>query len=330
MERARESAVWSELQRVMGARINHNERLEFLGDAVVEFLTSVHLYYLFPSLEEGGLATYRTAIVQNQHLAMLAKRLQVKAVVKSFGRCFDRELGSARPLGVEHAVSGVKLVPPVIAQAGLRDVVSVDLDVVMITGHRNLNTTRISGLVNEKPGPPQTGTALSLATNPVQSNIVLEPTFPNRQWQQVIFSDEFSFSLGGDDQRIRVWEKLELDRFMLYAHGPDLCRESDLRHAMANCFEALIGMVVRVELYLKREGLERCRSVTEMQERHRDAGASQRCRSVTEMQGRDRDAGASQRCRSVTEMQERHRDAGASQRCRSVTEMQGRDRDAGT
>uniref|UniRef100_A0A3Q2WVT6 Drosha ribonuclease III n=1 Tax=Haplochromis burtoni TaxID=8153 RepID=A0A3Q2WVT6_HAPBU len=85
-------------------------RLEFLGDAVVEFLTSVHLYYLFPSLEEGGLATYRTAIVQNQHLAMLAK-------------------------------------------------------------------------------------------------------------------------------------KLELDRFMLYAHGPDLCRESDLRHAMANCFEALMGAV---------------------------------------------------------------------------------------
>lgn len=30
---------------------------------------------------------------------------------------------------------------------------------------------------------------------------------------------------------------------MLYAHGPDLCRESDLRHAMANCFEALIGSV---------------------------------------------------------------------------------------
>ncbi|XP_054622099.1 ribonuclease 3 isoform X2 [Dunckerocampus dactyliophorus] len=104
------------------SRINHNERLEFLGDAVVEFLTSVHLYYLFPTLEEGGLATYRTAIVQNQHLAMLAK-------------------------------------------------------------------------------------------------------------------------------------KLELDRFMLYAHGPDLCRESDLRHAMANCFEALIGAV-----YLE-GGLEEARQL---------------------------------------------------------------------
>lgn len=40
---------------------------------IVDFAHSVHLYYLFPSLEEGGLATYRTAIVQNQHLAMLAK-----------------------------------------------------------------------------------------------------------------------------------------------------------------------------------------------------------------------------------------------------------------
>lgn len=43
------------------------------------FFCSVHLYYLFPSLEEGGLATYRTAIVQNQHLAMLAKVCQNSA-----------------------------------------------------------------------------------------------------------------------------------------------------------------------------------------------------------------------------------------------------------
>lgn len=41
------------------SKITHNERLEFLGDAVVEFLTSIHLFHLFPSLEEGGLATYR-------------------------------------------------------------------------------------------------------------------------------------------------------------------------------------------------------------------------------------------------------------------------------
>uniref|UniRef100_A0A8C6T3M8 Ribonuclease 3 n=1 Tax=Neogobius melanostomus TaxID=47308 RepID=A0A8C6T3M8_9GOBI len=89
------------------SRIDHSRIISPVCACVCH---SVHLYYLFPGLEEGGLATYRTAIVQNQHLAMLAK-------------------------------------------------------------------------------------------------------------------------------------KLELDRFMLYAHGPDLCRESDLRHAMANCFEALIGAV---------------------------------------------------------------------------------------
>ncbi|XP_070582150.1 ribonuclease 3-like [Ptychodera flava] len=90
------------------SRIQHNERLEFLGDAVLEFIISCHLYYLFPHLEEGGLATYRMALVQNQHLAVLAK-------------------------------------------------------------------------------------------------------------------------------------KLDLDHYMLYAHGPDLCHSADLKHAMANCFEALMG-----------------------------------------------------------------------------------------
>lgn len=55
------------------SNVQHNERLEFLGDAVVEFITSVHLFYMFPDLEEGGLATYRAALVQNQHLAILAE-----------------------------------------------------------------------------------------------------------------------------------------------------------------------------------------------------------------------------------------------------------------
>lgn len=54
------------------SKVHHNERLEFLGDAVVEFITSVHLFHMFPDLEEGGLATYRAALVQNHHLAILA------------------------------------------------------------------------------------------------------------------------------------------------------------------------------------------------------------------------------------------------------------------
>ncbi|KPM02152.1 ribonuclease 3-like protein [Sarcoptes scabiei] len=80
------------------SNINHNERLEFLGDAVVEFLTSIHLYFLFSDLEEGGLATYRAALVQNQHLAVLAKRLQLeKFMLYAHGSdlCHDLELRHA-------------------------------------------------------------------------------------------------------------------------------------------------------------------------------------------------------------------------------------------
>ncbi|XP_031778770.1 ribonuclease 3 [Nasonia vitripennis] len=78
--------------------IAHNERLEFLGDAVVEFLTSIHLFHMFPDLEEGGLATYRAAIVQNQHLAVLAKKLNLEQyMLYAHGSdlCHDLELRHA-------------------------------------------------------------------------------------------------------------------------------------------------------------------------------------------------------------------------------------------
>ncbi|XP_071508233.1 ribonuclease 3-like [Diadema antillarum] len=104
------------------SHVKNYERLEFLGDAVIEFLSSTHLYHLFPDLEEGGLASYRVALVQNQHLSVLAK-------------------------------------------------------------------------------------------------------------------------------------KLDLDKYMLYAHGPDLCRPYDLRHAMANCLEAVMGA-----LYLE-AGLDHVRMI---------------------------------------------------------------------
>lgn len=80
------------------SNITHNERLEFLGDAVVEFLSSIHLFYSFPDLEEGGLATYRAAIVQNQHLAVLARTLnldQYMLYAHGSDLCHDLELRHA-------------------------------------------------------------------------------------------------------------------------------------------------------------------------------------------------------------------------------------------
>ncbi|CAI4222182.1 unnamed protein product [Auanema sp. JU1783] len=55
--------------------ITHNERLEYLGDAVVEMVVSIRLYLLLPLHNEGVLATYRSALVQNRNLATLAQNI---------------------------------------------------------------------------------------------------------------------------------------------------------------------------------------------------------------------------------------------------------------
>jgi len=56
------------------SKLSHNERLEFLGDAVIEFITTVHLFYIFTEYQEGALATFRGAIVQNKNLVRSFKK----------------------------------------------------------------------------------------------------------------------------------------------------------------------------------------------------------------------------------------------------------------
>jgi len=54
-----------------------NERLEFLGDAVLEFVVSRELYALFPNKEEGYLTALRANIVNTNSLAEVAKALKL-------------------------------------------------------------------------------------------------------------------------------------------------------------------------------------------------------------------------------------------------------------
>lgn len=53
------------------------ERLEFLGDKILELLTSHHLFFMFPQFDEGKLSEYRNVLVQNQYLAVLARKLDL-------------------------------------------------------------------------------------------------------------------------------------------------------------------------------------------------------------------------------------------------------------
>lgn len=52
-----------------------NERLEFLGDAVLSFLTSHFLYKTYPDFEEGKLTNIRSSLVKTTSLADAARRL---------------------------------------------------------------------------------------------------------------------------------------------------------------------------------------------------------------------------------------------------------------
>jgi len=61
--------------------LEDNERLEFLGDAVLDFLTGAWLYNRFPEMNEGQLTRLRSALVRTEQLASFAQELQLGEVM---------------------------------------------------------------------------------------------------------------------------------------------------------------------------------------------------------------------------------------------------------
>ena len=57
--------------------LGHNERLEFLGDAVLELVVTEYLYSKYPSATEGDLTSYRSALVNAITLSEVARNLKV-------------------------------------------------------------------------------------------------------------------------------------------------------------------------------------------------------------------------------------------------------------
>lgn len=56
-------------------KLGHNERLEFLGDAVLELVSTNYLYHKFTDLAEGELTSYRAALVNTKSIGSVAKEL---------------------------------------------------------------------------------------------------------------------------------------------------------------------------------------------------------------------------------------------------------------
>lgn len=73
-----------------------NERLEFLGDAVIDFVIGEHLYHRFPEMREGNLTNLRAALVREETLAEFAREIDLGNFIQ-LGRGEADSGGRERP-----------------------------------------------------------------------------------------------------------------------------------------------------------------------------------------------------------------------------------------
>jgi ribonuclease-3 len=76
--------------------LRHNERLEFLGDAVLELLVSDYLFHAYPDIPEGELTKYRASIVCEPSLVKHAEQLELGSYVL-LGKGEEHTGGRTRP-----------------------------------------------------------------------------------------------------------------------------------------------------------------------------------------------------------------------------------------
>ncbi|MGD8458286.1 MAG: ribonuclease III [Anaerolineales bacterium] len=62
--------------------LEDNERLEFLGDAVLDYVVGVWLYNRFPEMSEGDLTRLRAALVRTEQLANFGKQIGMGAALR--------------------------------------------------------------------------------------------------------------------------------------------------------------------------------------------------------------------------------------------------------
>jgi ribonuclease-3 len=60
----------------------NNERLEFLGDAVMDLIVGEYLFFLYPEAEEGFLSKLRAALVNEESFTRFAKKLDLGKYLK--------------------------------------------------------------------------------------------------------------------------------------------------------------------------------------------------------------------------------------------------------
>ena len=96
----------SHLQEKLGSADKQNERLEFLGDAVLGLIVSEYLAETFPELAEGDLSQVRARLVGRPTLADAARRLNLGRMLR-LGRGEERTKGRDKASLLANALEAV-------------------------------------------------------------------------------------------------------------------------------------------------------------------------------------------------------------------------------
>jgi len=87
--------------------LHHNERLEFLGDAVLEIITTEFLFNNYPDTPEGDLTNWRASLVNSKMLAVVANEIDLeKCLYLSKGESRDKN-SKARTYIIANAVEAI-------------------------------------------------------------------------------------------------------------------------------------------------------------------------------------------------------------------------------
>lgn len=101
-----EALTHSSYARESSAHLRDNEQLEFLGDAILNFLVSVRLADGFPECEEGKLSRARASLVAAPHLANVAAQLSLGQYLR-LGRGEEKTGGRAKGALLSNALEAL-------------------------------------------------------------------------------------------------------------------------------------------------------------------------------------------------------------------------------
>lgn len=86
--------------------VGHNERLEFLGDAVLELVVTEYLYQHYPDQPEGEMTNWRAALVNAVMLSEISKEFDLNASML-LSRGEARDIGRARQYILANAMESL-------------------------------------------------------------------------------------------------------------------------------------------------------------------------------------------------------------------------------